>query len=375
MKKDKVLYMCHLSEGTGWSKAAIDSILSLKAIDVDVVVRNVRLTNNFVEYPEEIVELERKECYDADYCIQHLLPHHLCGTNKYKKNVAYLEYEVSSLNNTYWKEPLLLMDGVWVPNKELHYQLLNGGFKPCHIPHATDITKYYIRYPDIHIPELDHTFKFYTICDLNDRKNLETVIKCFHATFDRSEPVSLILKVKKYGFDEAQLTQYVSNICNNVKQSLRLYADPSQYHRECIIAKNLRDEEVMSLHQYGDCYVCASHGEAWNIPAFDAMAMNKIPIVPAQGGHLDYIKTDFDGDNGMLVKTCNKICTCSDAAFPDLFTGRDFWCDVDEKDFCEKMRLAYEGKKSKRSIVSKTIAEYSYDTVGHKMMKALKGEE
>jgi glycosyltransferase involved in cell wall biosynthesis len=370
-KENKILYMCHLSEGTGWSRASIDNILALQAAGANVVVRNIRLTGNFAPYPKEIEDLQKKECYDATHCIQHLLPHHLCGTDKYVKNVAYLAYETSEIVNTYWNEALRLVDEVWVPNKELRYSLSNCGLNSKYIPHTVDVSKYYIKYPEINIPEINSNFKFYTICDINDRKNVESLLRCFHSTFESYEPVSLILKVKKYGFDEKGLNDYISKICADVKMSLRMYPDISNYHREFIVSGNSSEDEIMSIHQYGDCYVSTSHGEGWNIPAFDAMAMNKMPIVPDQGGHKDFIE---DGKTGHLVSCFNRICVCKDAAFPDLFTGRDFWVDVDEKEFCETMRFVYEKRKTNKELAFETARKFSYENVGAMMVEKLIGD-
>ena len=80
----KVLYLGHYKEGTGWSVAAINNILALNKQDIDLVTRNVRLTKE-VEVPEEILELEKKDLQNIDVCIQHVLPHHLTATTKFKK--------------------------------------------------------------------------------------------------------------------------------------------------------------------------------------------------------------------------------------------------------------------------------------------------
>ena len=56
----KVLYIGCYRDGTGWGNAAIDYILSLDAVGVDVVPRAIKLNNKQVELPSRIVELENK---------------------------------------------------------------------------------------------------------------------------------------------------------------------------------------------------------------------------------------------------------------------------------------------------------------------------
>ena len=80
----KVLYLGHYREGTGWSTSSINNILALNTLDIDLVTRNIRLTKE-LEVPEEILQLEKKDLQNIDVCIQHVLPHHLVATNKFKK--------------------------------------------------------------------------------------------------------------------------------------------------------------------------------------------------------------------------------------------------------------------------------------------------
>ena len=69
----KILYIGHYKEGSGWSNAAINNILALDSIGIDVVCRNIKLTNSENEVPERIKELEQKHdfefFFDCMFCI------------------------------------------------------------------------------------------------------------------------------------------------------------------------------------------------------------------------------------------------------------------------------------------------------------------
>ena len=54
----KVLYIGHYKEFGGWSQAAIDNILALDKIGVDVVCRNVTLTQDRKDVDKRILALE-----------------------------------------------------------------------------------------------------------------------------------------------------------------------------------------------------------------------------------------------------------------------------------------------------------------------------
>ena len=365
----KVLYISHMKEKTGWARAAIDNILALEAAGVDVVCRSIDLTGQS-KTPQELIHLERKECHDATHCIQHLLPHHLVGTDNYEKNIAYFVSESPSTEFMDWNSYLQLVDELWVPNHTMQGNLIDEGFKASVVPHACDPIKYIKTYPSMNIREIDHTFKFYTICDFNDRKNIESIIRCFHAEFDKSEPVSLILKVNRYGKSEQWVKTEIERLCGNIKLRSRLYRGIENYHREVVIAGHSSEEHVMSLHQYGDCFLNFSYGEAWSIPTFDAMAFGNTPVVTRLAGTAQYID-DQKPDLGSLVDGQEMVCNSVDVAFPELLTARDTWISIDESDAMMRMRYYYENRKDRRSVGIKRAKEFSHQVVGNLMKELL----
>jgi glycosyltransferase involved in cell wall biosynthesis len=91
------------------------------------------------------------------------------------------------------------MDEVWVPNKTIRNVCIQDGLdekKIKVIPHAFDVSQYNKSGDQINFGPHNHKFKFYYICDLNDRKNLKSIIRCFNSEFHNYEPVTLVLKVK-----------------------------------------------------------------------------------------------------------------------------------------------------------------------------------
>ena len=359
----KVLYISHACEPTGWGRAAIDNILALDAAGIDVVCRNVELTGKS-ETPEELIEFQRKHSYDATHCIQHVLPHHLVGTDVYKKNIAYFVSETDKVSHLDWHSHLQLVDEVWTPNAYSANALYDQGLKAKVVHHCCDVSKYSKTYNSISIPEVDYTFKFYCISDFNDRKNIESVVRCFHATFDPSEPVSLILKLNKHGQPLEKVRQEIQSLCNNVKIRSRLYDGSRHYHKEVVITGHSTEDEIMSLHQYGDCFLNFTHGEAWSIPTFDAMCFGNTPIVSNVSGPRAYITEE---DFGQLIDGQYAICNSVDAAFPDLFTAREYWFDIDEKQACEAMRYYYENRKNRKSKCIKRSKDFSHKEVGKTM--------
>jgi len=369
----KILYIGHYKEGTGWSNAAINYILALDSLGIDVVCRNIKLTNNISNFPHRIAELEQKTLSNIDYCIQHVLPHHLVGTTKFKKNIAYFVNESYPINQTMWFENLRMMDEIWVPNDTNKEDLLacDSSLKVRVIPHTFYLEKYQVNYPTLNFNHNNSKFKFYTIADLNDRKNVHTIIRCFHSEFSNDEPVSLVLKLKKFGLSPSELFELASRECDYIKSHMRLYDKPSSYIEEAIITQDLDDNQMCGLHQSCDCFIGPSHGEGWSIPSFEAMCFGKTPICSNEGGPKLFIPHD-DTNCGMLVDGMNGICKHADPSFPDLFTGKQYWFVPNDLEIKKAMRYYYENKNNiDRKAGLRAAENYSFTKIGNLIKDSL----
>jgi len=369
----KILYIGHYKEGSGWSKAAIDLILAMDSVGIDVTCRNIKLTPNNQKINPRILELESKPLNNIDVCIQHVLPHHMVGTQKFKKNIAYFVAESSSVLYNPWMVCLQNMDEVWVPNKSLATSLAHDGLnkKISVVHHAADLSKGYAQEKFI-FPEKNN-FKFYYIGELNDRKNIESIVRSFHSEFASFEPVSLVLKIKKHGVSPPELTKHCEQVCTNIKKELRMYRNIEDYHRELIISDDLDDKFIDVLHNSCDCFVSPSHGEGWSIPAFDAMRYGKTPICSNEGGPKDFIDSN-DPNTGKLINGIYSVCNHSDPAFMDIFTGREEWFTPSESEIKKSMRYYYENRfKIDRTAGAKTAEKFSYKNIGNLIKGLLNG--
>lgn len=364
----KVLYIGHYKESSGWSYAAINYILALDSIGIDVVCRNVKLTNIESEIPHRIKELENKSLSNITHCIQHVLPHHLIGTSKFKKNVAYFVNESYPVKNCSWYDNLQQVDEVWVPNRTNEIDIKDSAtidIKTRVVPHTFDLSIYTKEYPKINFDLYNNRFKFYTIADINDRKNLASIIRSFYSEFSNDEPVALILKLKKYGLHQNQLAHYVKNWANEIKQKMRIYKNIDSYIPEIIITSDMTNEQIYSLHQSCDCFVCPSHGEGWSIPSFEAMCFGKTPICSDEGGTSEFIDSN-DLNCGSLVEGIYGVCDHSDPAFPELFTGKQEWFIPSECVIKNHMRYYYENKdKIDRSAGLNRASKFSFEKIGN----------
>jgi len=368
----KLLYIGHYKESSGWSKAAINGIRAVATTDIDIVCRNIKLTDNPYELDQDILNFENKDLDNIDVCIQHVLPHHITGTDKFKKNIAYFVHELDSIKYHHWYQNLELVDEIWVPNSCAKNNLIRDGITKTIkvIPHTFNISAYQYDNRRIMFDDRNYTFKFYFICEIDDRKNLETILRCFHSEFHPSEPVSLVLKIRKAGVDPNSLRQGMIKLCDEIKSIMRLYKNKEDYHQEIIITEDFTDEQMKILHQSCDCYVGPTHGEGWGIPAFEAMCYGNTPICSKEGGPKDFIDPN-NKNTGWLIDGMMGICNHRNAAFNDIFTGGQHWFVPNEQEIKFAMRYYYENRGDKTQDGLKQGTQFSYESVGNMIKEAL----
>jgi glycosyltransferase involved in cell wall biosynthesis len=369
----KTLFIGHYKEGSGWSQMAINSILAANT-SMDVVCRNIKLTDYQSKVHPTIMQLENRPLQDIDVCIQNVLPHHIIGTQKFRKNIAYFVGESNTVKYNHWLTYLKLVDEVWVPNHTLKNNFINDGLPENTIkviPYAFDLDRYTKQNAKFDFGNDNHKFKFYYIADLNDRKNIESVIRCFHSEFHPYEPVMLVLKVKKFGASSDSVQKYMNNMCGTIKKEMRLYPNISQYHKEIIITEDVSSDHIDALHNTCDCFIGPSHGEGWSIPAFDAMCFGKTPICSNEGGPKEFIDPN-NLNTGYLIDGNYSVCNHSDPAFPEIFTGREEWFQPSESLIKKAMRYYYDNKDNiDRTAGLQNAQQFSYELIGKVMRDAI----
>lgn len=373
------MYVGAYRDGTGWAQAATDYILALDAAGVDVVPRAVKLNDAKLPIPERVRELEAKSARGCDVVVQHVLPH-MMDYNGRLFNVGLYASETSDFRSTTWADRLNAMDKAVVVNRQMVVAARRSGVKiPLEVvPHATDVSRFQRSYEPLDAlrPYKDAgEFLFYTVGEFNRRKNLLSLLKAFHLEFDPSEPVRLVIKTASPGMSPEQSRSRVEHLCEEVKRGLKLHGgDTDRYAREVVITERLTPEGVMRLHATCDCFVQPSFGEAWSIPAFDAMGMGRTPIVTAATGYLDYVSDD----TGWLVGCHEEPVFGVTDTFSDLFVGSETWSSVDIGDLRRCMRVAYANAALREEKAGNGITrayDFAYEAVGPMLRKAIQSHE
>ena len=371
----KVLYVGVYKDGTGWANAAQNYILALDAAGIDVVPRAVKHNLRYSEVHPRILELEKQSSRNCDVIIQNVLPIFMEYSGHFQKNVGLYFTETDSIKSSSWPAKLNLMDELWVCNEQMvDAARASGVNRPIRVlPIPCDTQRYELsEYSATNsIGELStDRFRFYFIGEVQRRKNLVALLKAFHLEFGVSEPVDLIIKANLSTHSEQECLIHLNEVVTTVKENLKLYKDISSYKKETIITKYLDGTSLLDLHKICDCLVSPSFSEAWCIPAFDAMAMGKTPIVNAVGG----MKAFVTENNGWLVGNSEEPVFGMKDTFHELYSGRENWWNINISELRKAMRESYENKSLKRKKASQGVADrysFSLDVVGEKMREAI----
>lgn len=323
---NKVLYIGNYKDGTGWGNACVNNILAMDYAGIDVVPRAVSYETQQIDYPERIKQLEAKSSYGCNICIQHVLPHLFSYDANYK-NIGFIDVESSPFRLTGWTESLNLMDEIWVPTKvtKAHCRI-SGVTKPIKIvPHSLDINHYTNHKSIGGIKEIDGTFNFLFIGEFIERKNLKALLRAFHSEFRSEEPVSLVIKTSKASASS------VESYCSQVRTGLKLRKN---YCKERVISGRLDDKMYLSIIKQCHSFVMPSRGEAFCIPALEAMACG-LPVIWTANTGMD------DFAFGQKVDSREEPCFGATDGIPYLDSSDATWYEIDIRKLQFAMRSAF----------------------------------
>jgi glycosyltransferase involved in cell wall biosynthesis len=332
------------------------------------------MSNQLVELPNRLNELEQKDAEGCDVVIQQVLPNFFVYDGRFKKNILSIFSETDSIPRS-WVDHCNTADEVWVASESSQKSLYKSGVsKPIKIVPVPIDTDVFARSwePLPFRKDFQDDYIFYAVADFNSRKRIDLLIQAFHSEFHPTEQAVLLLKVNSQGLDQNQLAQHVGKLSEDVKAKLRLYPKIDDYRRDIVIAGSISNDDVNRLHISCDCYVSASVGEGWGIPALSAMAFGRDVILPNHSSYMDYA----NHSNCYLVDCHESNCYGFGESPPELHTARESCWEVDMSDLRSAMRCAYEDRnteeaKERRWRATETALNYSYEAVGNTILKGL----
>jgi hypothetical protein len=322
-----ILYIGHYRENNGLGYSSRRVISSLQNIpDTNLSIRPLFLQNSNLYTSEEIKKLEYIKYDNYDVVIQHTLPDFLEFNRHFGKNIAITEIETKNLSHTGWIEKLNMMDMVWVGSYFSKLSLTESG----------------IRVPVVVVPEpynrsinfksdQNNTFKFYTIGNFTDKKNIENILMAFFLEFNKQDDVELILKIKNIK------EKYINKLINQIYKILRI--SPNNRHVPVIINEELNNEHMDNLHRSCDCYLDLARGSSNGSCSIEAMLHGNIAISTDNIGSVSYVNKN----NGFIVDSrLIKVKSQPQYGIDNIYTVHESWYDPDMDAMRSAMRQASE---------------------------------
>jgi len=356
----------------------------------------VRIISQVHPMAKKVKHLEDKSTDDVDVVIQHVLPHQF----EFKggvKNIGLFDWETTNFLRSNWSHCCNMLDEIWVPSIQNVAAVKKSGVSlPVKIlPCSCDTERFDKEYESLKIPRTDGKCVFYTIGEMTRRKNIIAIIRAFYSAFSVRDDVVLVIKTNLPGKTSEEATNILKSTIDDIKKSMHIYMRHNYYPPVICITNPVSEQQICELHRTGDVFVSASHGEAWGIPAHDAMGFGNPAILSAWGAYPelmlkdaeDYWQEDIqlfhgyprDTKIGWLINGQLTPCFGQVDTFPDLYTGQEMWYEPNIGTLVSHMQEAYEewasGKLQRRGNLAKQRAkEFSYEKIGMIAKKNLESE-
>lgn len=339
----KVCYISVYRDGTGYGNAAISMIKALSAAGHEVVPIWMTLSQIPNKKDEDIELLERNTLDGIDIVIQQSLPETFVRIEGVK-NIGYFFYETDNFISSGWKNGCDLMDEIWVTTVAQKEACVNSGIKEDKIkiidqPKSIHPTKEKF---DFSSHGIEDTYKFYSVSDYSNKKNVGALICSFLCEFSIYDNVSLVLKT----YISGQTTDYsMGFIKNSIAEIKKQIGKPDwAYPRIAIITKMMTDEGIGMLENACDCFVSASRGEGEGLPMAQA-ALRKKPVIAS---NISGVAKSFK-NNSLLIKGLSKkkVFGMGDRG---LYASTENWYDPSTTELGEKMRFVLENPNEVNEI-------------------------
>lgn len=362
-----VKYTGTFSDHSGYGSANRAFITALYTAGVDVttelIVQVKEFSDNGWSGKLAMDLVDREIPYKAK--IIHLTPDmypRYIETDKY--NIGHLFWETDRLPRE-WVEPCNKMQEIWTSSESMAEV-----FKKCGVrvpifafPQPIDISKADKPYHKFNIPH-HKGFLFYAIFQWIERKNPKGLLQAYWEAFSGREDVSLLLKTYRIDYSAHEYEKIQLDI-ERWKQEFGL----PHYPRVYLTTKLLSHEDIMRVHETGDCYLAADHGEGWSRPLQEALLMANPVVASARGGIHEYLTND------MYYPIKNDYVPVVTQPWIPWYTSDQNWVQPDMKEMKDRMQFVFFNREMAQVKAEKAKSfikdSFSYHKVGQQMRERL----
>jgi len=133
----------------------------------------------------------------------------------------------------------------------------------------------------------ENDYMFYGIFQWTERKHPLALLKGYFQAFEGIKDSVLVLKTYRNDYSDKEKTAIRETI-----RRLKIIMPMSSYPKIIFLSNMLTEQEIVSLHKRGDCYVSFDRGEGFGLSPFQAGSEGNPIIVTGFGGSTEYAKED-----------------------------------------------------------------------------------
>lgn len=369
----RVRYYGHVQQATGYGHAARELVRALVAAGVELDVRTIG-PREVAWIPGDLADLFAP-IHNPDVIIVHTLPGD-CGRvleleglrrGAGPKLVAYTTWEALTAPLEIVAPLYASFDAICAPS---HVTALSLGANGNHqsssdgrdaerrtfvLPHAYDDSR-----ERAIVSQRDDVFRFYWVGAWTARKNPGGLIRAFSYAFAREDAVELVLHSPRCTADTYVATLAATGLRQGELPPIRLSG------------RHLSELEVEQLHASADCFVSAARGEAWNLPAFDALLAGR-HVITQYGLGSDEFLTDTTADlidgwespahvDVSIASTDGGEVTAKVIGAQGL-SARSLWLEPNLYSMAERMKSAYLERTRSITLDYQLASRFGYAAV------------
>lgn len=260
---------------------------------------------------------------------------------------------------------------VWVPCEANRYAMLRSGIpeeKVKVVPHPMPVERYALlanakresgRFPRSEGGR-ERPYVFYSIGKWEPRKNHVGLIRSFMSAFKPDGKNILLLKTSAF----SGWRGYPKTPSDAISELLQLEGVKKMGWTPDLASKYVKvnsdfvsEEHIFKMHGMGDCYVSASHGEGWDLPAYDAMVAGSHIVSPRTGWMGDVFQPDL-----FKVFFTPVMSGGTEPCHHSYGWGISRWLTVEDESLACAMGLA--SSESRSGIPGATRESSSFGSVG-----------
>jgi glycosyltransferase involved in cell wall biosynthesis len=274
-----------------------------------------------------------------------------------KRKIAYFYWEAIPLPQP-WTASLNTVDEIWAPCKLVEDCCISGGFRGKIKRVPTPANPFDLA----NVPTAEFSgikkdsFIFYSISQWHNRKGWNELLTAYFDEFSEEDNVALIVKTNPVN----SMVQH--QIPEDVRAIKSRFGDKKTAPL-ALIHGIISEQDLLSIHKAGHCYVAPHHGEGWGMPIHDAILARKQIIATKFGGVVEYL------DDESFYPIPFSMTPVTGMEWNGAYNSDQKWAQPDILELKKIMRDAYDNKGNikKNMLINKNIEELTFDSIVSKI--------